>query len=259
MTKPNTSLATASQQNPKYSLPSAPARDVLATVERIFSVMKTEQVDHRTFSISEKIAPSPEQRQVLAARGRDLAAHLQRVDGAEAKKVIVALVTRLMASYPQLERVSRDIAADMMANYVDALSDVPLWAVKAACDSRLRGEGEGSHVFPPSAAELRVLAVRKQMPFRQEYEMIRRILEAKVRKEPTPEERERAAARIDVILKGFGTPATGENPHTEPLHAGVAPAPAPPPSPVASAPVAPPHLSPALRTKLGIPAEGVSA
>lgn len=249
MTTSSKSLITASHQNPKFFPPTNPARDISTMVERIFSIMKSEQVDHRTWSISEKLAPSPEQRQVLATRGRELAGHLKPVESAEAVKVITALVSRLLASYPQLQRVSHDDAKAMMGTYVEALTDMPLWAVKAACDGWVRGEGDGNKAFAPSASEIRALASRKQMPFRQEYEQIRRILGATVRKEPTEDERKRAAARIDAILQGFTAarndtmqrPARDIADRTMPQSA--------PPSPAQRPNATPPVVSPALQEK----------
>lgn len=184
-------------------------------------------------------------------RGRELAAHLKPVESAEARKVVKALVGTLIGSYPQAQRVSKDDADGALEVYINALIDLPLWAVKAACEGWIRGEGDGNSAFPPSASEIRVLASRKQIPFRQEFEKIRRILEAKVRKEPTAEERARAAARIDDVLKGLAAPREEASPHAAPLHAGARPASAPP-SPATSTPASPPNISPSLRAKLGI-------
>lgn len=181
---------------------------------------------------------------MLKARGREIADGLKPTDGNQARTVISALVNRLLVTYPQSERTTEQEARAAIAGYVDALVDLPLWSVHAACQGWVRGEADGDNRFRPSAAELRTLAQRKLMPFRQEMEQIKRILNANVYREPTPEERERVIARHQQILaETIAVP--DDNPHAAQLYQ---PAPAAPTTPAAH--TAPPSISPALRERL---------
>lgn len=244
MSSPHTALTTTGGQSPKSSPPAAPTREVSLLVGRIYSVMKTEQTDYRTFSISDKLAPTDEQRDVLKARGREIADGLKPADGNQARTVISALVNRLLVTYPQSERATEQEARAAIAGYVEALVDLPLWAVNASCQGWIRGEADGDNRFRPSAAELRTLAQRKLMPFRQEVEQIRRILTANVYREPTQEERDRVIARHQQILaETIAVP--DDAPHAAPLYQ---PAPAAPMVPVAH--TTPPSISPALQERL---------
>lgn len=245
MSSPHTTLTTTGGQSQKSSPPAAPTREVSLLVSRIYSVMRTEQTDYRTFSISDKLAPTAEQREVLKIRGREIADGLKPADGNQARTVISALVNRLLVTYPQSERVSEQDARAAIAGYVDALADLPLWAVNAACQGWIRGEADGDNRFRPSAAELRTLAQRKLMPFRQEVEQIRRILTAQVYRDPTQEERDRVTARFQQILsETIGVP--DDNPHAAPLYH---PAPTVPAA-VSTPSSTPPSISPALRERL---------
>lgn len=151
-------------------------------------------------SISEKFAPTADQRQLLKHRGRELTDSLHSMDEKQAKEAIAALVSRLLLTYPQSHRGKQDESEQLVGVYVEALIDLPLWAVHAACQGWIRGEADGDNRFRPSAAELRKLAQRKCIPFRQELEQIKRILNAKIHNEPTPEERQRVLERFQTVL-----------------------------------------------------------
>ncbi|MGV6876662.1 hypothetical protein ACUSIJ_28850 [Pseudochelatococcus sp. B33] len=217
--------------------------------------MKTEQTDYKTWAISEKLAPTPAQRDMLKARGRELVEHLKPTDGALAANVIGALISRMLMSFPSYRANITDADREI-AQYVENLADTPLWAVHQACAGYQRGEYGGSTEFPPSAASLSAKARSLAYPFRMELEQIKRILNAQIYHEPTQEERDRVIARFQSVLAETIAPPVDESPHAATLHAGAQPAPAPP-SPAARVHAAPPNVSPALRAKLGIP-EGVS-
>lgn len=257
-TTASTTLTTAAASKPKSSPPTVASREVSTLVNRLYSIMKSEQASHRTWAISDRLAPTAAQRAALKSRGLELVSHLKPTEGSLATNVIGALISRMLMAFPSYR--ANVIDADKeIAQYVESLSDTPLWALHQACRGYERGEYGGSTEFPPSAASLSAKARSLAYPFRLELEQIRRILSAQVYREPSQEERERVIARFQPLLSETIAPPDDSSPHAATPRPGVQPGSAPP-SPGATATAAPPSLSPALRSKLGIPSEeGISA
>ena len=68
-----------------------------------------------------------------------------------------------------------------MAAYVNALNDMPPWAVMLAANRFIRGQVKSANpAFPPSGAEIHLEADRELVPFRAEKMRLERMLTAVV-------------------------------------------------------------------------------
>lgn len=181
----------------------------------------------------------------LEARARELAVSLIPASAdADGPKQIAACVSALLMAYPSM-RMTADESRMTAKMFVKALEDQPLWAIQQACSKWMRGEiQKGNPAFPPSAPELRALAVAQAIDARTQHTKVERILSANVYRLPSQEERDRAIEWFQAVLSET-TAVPDDNPHAAPLYQ---PGPAAPKTPAAH--IAPPSISPALRERL---------
>jgi len=109
-------------------------------------------------------------------------------------------VARLLLAFPTAN-MSEAIAAARKDAYQVALEDVPTWAVAAAGKRWVRGDvailGDKVNLsFPPSPPQLRLLALDEVANVRGAGIRAKKLLNAKVRKEISPEERARVLKKI---------------------------------------------------------------
>lgn len=113
---------------------------------------------------------------------------------------MLATVAKLLLAFPTAN-MSEAIAAARKEGYQVALCDVPTWAVDAAGKRWMRGEvgvlaDQPNLSFPPSPPQLRLLALDELATVRGSSIRANKLLNAKVRKEISPEERERVLKNI---------------------------------------------------------------
>ena len=104
-------------------------------------------------------------------------------------------VVGMLLSFPS-GRATGEEARAVAAAYVNALSDLPPWAVNEAARRWTRGQaGAGNPAFPPSSAELYDVASRIVSEFRFEAASLERMLAGAPETQPVPKmSRERIAA-----------------------------------------------------------------
>jgi hypothetical protein len=126
---------------------------------------------------------------------------LQRVQGAGDPSRITAEIGKLMAFYAT-GRTNEQQMAVKIAIYVEALQDMPDWAVAEAVRRWFRGDIEGANTeFAPSPALLRRAAEMCAAVPAGQAVMLRRLLRAEPEHEFTDEEREANMQRLAGILK----------------------------------------------------------
>lgn len=100
-----------------------------------------------------------EQRADAMAAHANITAALDSATMPEAHDARLAIVTRMLLAYP-VAGASAESGKARGGVYIDALDDLPPFALQAAVRAWGRGEGEGNHDFAPSPARLRTLALR---------------------------------------------------------------------------------------------------
>lgn len=117
-------------------------------------------------------------------------------------------ITELEVCFPAGARTEQESKA--RANgFRKALSDIPAWAIEAACTAWLRGEVDGgASRYAPNPPELRKVCLQKMAPMMREKRMLERVLAAEVERELTDEEKSRHGermAKLKRILAGTET------------------------------------------------------
>lgn len=107
-------------------------------------------------------------------------------------------MTALLASKPSQAGGEASIAIRGAA-YRMSLEDLPEWAVIEACRRAIRAPDK----WAPNPGELRALTESVLAPFRAEQYRNTRILSAKPRRDPTPEERARVAEKMGELVRGL--------------------------------------------------------
>lgn len=110
-------------------------------------------------------------------------------------------IAALMVAFRPSRMVSIDEAATMTREYVDVLSDLPLWAIQVGLRKIKLGEvAEVSLDFPPAAPRLRKVITNLMTPVRAERYDIRRVLAAPVH---PPEDSARAVEVRQIVLNAW--------------------------------------------------------
>lgn len=140
-------------------------------------------------------ALTPAERDQLQTRARQLAPWLQ-----PARRVEIAEAVRAMALGFGASGTVNDAKA-IAGQYVEALSDLPAWAIIRACQ-RFRdgtvtaaelGQRSIDHSFRPTTAQLRKVAIELVRPFGEESTRIFMTIRGTTERVAGPEERERVA------------------------------------------------------------------
>jgi hypothetical protein len=158
--------------------------------------------------IPAELAPTPNERQALAGRSRDLQGWLVPAETVRIRTMVAAL----LAGYPS-GRAHKDNPDKVLDMFVRALQDVPGWAVAAACAAWNRGDYPGKregYSPAPSPADLRELALAESKVAREEKTKIDAIIKAEVVEEVSPEARERIAAGLKALAARIGSGTDAE-------------------------------------------------
>lgn len=140
------------------------------------------------YSISSRSAPTESERRDLTSRADDLRRALNRAEALDIAREVLAL----MAGYPSV-RMNREETARMSAAFVSALANLPLWAIRKACENWAAGRVPDTNPsFPPNAVQIKLEADRIAAPRRHEFGRVETILKAEVIPSPSEEERDRA-------------------------------------------------------------------
>ena len=143
-----------------------------------------------------------DERQALKARSSAITSHMK----AARSDYIVECVMMLMMGWGS-GRSEADAQA-VASQYASVLYGLPGWAIKRACNLWAIGHVTPDQIgaksidrsFPPSAAQVRLVAEDVVRPYMQEYARLMRTLAAMVvPRELTREERDASAARLEAI------------------------------------------------------------
>lgn len=117
---------------------------------------------------------------------------------------MIEVVRDLFAASPQ-QNVAPDLMRKRYAVFCEALSGLPLWALRTAAGKWVRGEAPGNPAFAPSAGELSRLATAETLPHRVTIEKLTRVLTAKpmASSDLTPETRARVATKFGDLVKSL--------------------------------------------------------
>ena len=149
------------------------------------------------WSISDRRAPA----------GRDLAAledrQRQLIDALAPGPLhdIQRAVLQMFMGFPSSNTLDMQGA---VAAYAAALSVYPAWSVVKACEDVVRGRVGGNKAFAPSAAELSAHVTGILSDAKREAALIKRVLEAQIYREVTPEEKERVSAGLHALAAELG-------------------------------------------------------
>ena len=116
-----------------------------------------------------------EQRTSALAVKASITAALESASLPEAHGARLAIVAKMLLAFPAANQ-TYDSARARGEAYLDALDDVPPWALVDAVQAWNRGSGDGNHDFAPSPARLRELCLRALEPHRQALDHIEDLL-----------------------------------------------------------------------------------
>lgn len=110
---------------------------------------------------------TPSQRDEAEAAKRELTAAITALDDEKTRKARFAIITDLLLSKP-IAGASADVGRARGGAYVQALDDVPPWAIAAVVRKWRRGEcgDERNYTWAPDEALLRKLALDELTPLR---------------------------------------------------------------------------------------------
>lgn len=156
-------------------------------------------------TIRQSLAPNDQARAAIKKRLTELQNWQQRQNIDES----MAQVAKLLISFPVQSAASGERAAEIRASaYIDALEDLPTWAIAGACREWLRGEaGQHNYNFAPAPPVLRTLAVNVKRRADVQIKKLSRLLDADVIPDPeqfTEEHRQTMIARLRELFANFG-------------------------------------------------------
>lgn len=99
-----------------------------------------------------------EQRRQATALRDEIQAGLDSSGIPEATKARLAILAKMLMAFPAAN-ATFDAARARGEAYLDALDDIPPWALQDAVRQWNRGEGDGNHDFAPSPARLRKICL----------------------------------------------------------------------------------------------------
>lgn len=105
-----------------------------------------------------------EQRRQATTLRNEIQAILDSADIPEATKARLAILAKMLMAFPTAN-ATFDAARARGEAYLDALDDIPPWALQDAVRQWNRGEGEGNHDFAPSPARLREICLGILAPY----------------------------------------------------------------------------------------------
>lgn len=127
-------------------------------------------------------APSPSARSEMQKHLSVLTAALDARDSGAVRSIVASL----LAPY-DFGKVSREEAAVVIAGYVHALDDVPVWATAEAASRWAKGLVPGQRKgYRPTPDELRLAAADVAKPFQEDRARLHRVLTAPVAAEIVP-------------------------------------------------------------------------
>lgn len=147
---------------------------------------------------------SPQERRTVEIYRDALDAQLQQTPERDeaCENAMMVIVTKMLLVLPS-QRV-KEIGAEARAEaYLDALDDVPSWAVEAAVRGWYRREyGERDYTFAPVPPDLRQVALVEQRKVGARAATLSRLLDARERPDVSEDEQRRMLAKVDQILAG---------------------------------------------------------
>lgn len=151
--------------------------------------------------IPEAFALTAEQRTTVAEMSSRLARHLAPASPAD----IGAVLALLQCAFPSAPMDPMAAKANVRG-YALALEGVPAFALDEAARRILKGEAGLKHAFLPTPPQLRDVANEASRPARWHAVQLRRLLEAEVEPETSPEARERVRAMVADLAASLPPP-----------------------------------------------------
>lgn len=109
---------------------------------------------------------------------RDMLAACDRSTARATRREIAGIVMQVLANYPS-DGASRAIEDARAKNWIDALEDLPVWAIEAARLRWLRGEVDGVNPdFAPKPARFREIVIACMAPIYERKSVLRKLLVA---------------------------------------------------------------------------------
>lgn len=147
-------------------------------------------------------------RELTTSERQDLQAEIRRLRASLTpcadRESIATELGLLLVTFPTVETVPAKLR---VASYIDALADMPLWAIREARQRIVRGEADLDGRFAPTPPQVASIARRLTEPVRDELRTLEEITTAKdPGYEPGPEERARIAEgfaklRTDILKR----------------------------------------------------------
>lgn len=156
--------------------------------------------DFRNWTISSSFALTKSERMAVESH----VAELEQATRNGPDERIGSALAKLLSAFPS-QSASDEIANARAGAYRLALDGLPAWSIERAVTwwlQRQKGEGKENYAFAPSAPQLRRLADLAVQPMKAQLGRMRRLLDARVEHEPTPEERDRNLSRLQSIFGG---------------------------------------------------------
>lgn len=120
-------------------------------------------------------APTREQMVALTARSGELNRALAPAE----QKEVARMVAYLLAGFRSSGATDEKDARDTVNVYIAALNDLPLWAIRRACELSVKGEAGARDLrFAPSPPELRRAAKGEVEVYERERERLAKVLRA---------------------------------------------------------------------------------
>ncbi len=124
-------------------------------------------------------------------------------DTTDARKHRLAILTKMLLTYP-VAGASSETGKARAEAYLEALDDIPPWAIANAVRVWHRGEaGDHDYRWAPAPAVLRVIARSQSEPLKPAIEHLEKLLAAvpidDAMREPTPEERAYVISGFDKL------------------------------------------------------------
>ncbi len=177
---------------------------------QVVSLVLSQQADSRTgthgelWTLPPDRIPTDEQRQALAAHADYLDGWLEHTpekDDGYGRATIV-LVTKMMMSLPSAA-MTDDSAEAKAEAYMDALEDVPSWAVQAAIRGwhRLEYGDKFNYRWAPVPSELRTVAFLEAWKVKQRIRDLRRVISADVLFYVPAEREQEMRDKLEPLLK----------------------------------------------------------
>lgn len=182
---------------PSQVRPSSPPAEQTRQLATLTSIYRNRLIRGPAgkYTISDRLAPSGDERHTLTCRARELVDALAPGDRNEMAKSI----GQMFLAYQQV-KLGPDETRATVALYVAQVQEFPNWAVSNGCQTIIRR----TSAWPPAAGELRASVAAETRPHEDERAALLSVLNADVFHEPLPGERVRMKEGFEALSAELG-------------------------------------------------------